>query len=122
MPNDEITSALVDLVTAIEDGRTSQAEISATLVDILDVLREQVRAEKKEEATPVNVTVQPAPVTPSIQVHPPPVHVPPPTINVTPAPIHIDAHRPWDAEITHEWEGERIVRSFVKRIKPKGSS
>lgn len=117
MNNDEIATALTDLVTVIQEGRTGLDEISSSLVDLLAILRQ------KEKPPPVNVTVQPAPVSvnpQTINVSPTPVNITPAAINVQPSPVHIQPSPVYDCEITHEWEGERIVRSHVRRIKPKG--
>jgi hypothetical protein len=100
--SDEVSAALVDLVSVIQEGHASTAEISSTLSSILDLLR-------KQKSEPVRVVVNPTPV--NITQAP---------VNVSPAPVHVEMQKgsPWDCEITHEWEGERIVRSYVRRIKP----
>jgi hypothetical protein len=116
--SDEASAALVDLVSVIQEGQASTEAISNTLMDILDILRKG----SKEKEEPINVTVHPAVSVnpPTIQVNPTPVNITPASVNVVPAPVHVEVQKasPWDCEITHEWEGERIVRSYVRRIKP----
>lgn len=114
--NDEAITALVDLAAAVQEGQANTKEIAKVLVDILQALRQQ------DKRPPVNMTMNPPPVTvapPAVNVTPAPVSVSPPKITVEPAAVHIQSSAPWDCEITHEWEGEKIVRSHVRRIKPR---
>jgi hypothetical protein len=114
--NDEVSTALVDLAAAVQEGQANGAAIAKALVDILQVLRSQ------DKRPPMNLTMNPPPVSlpaPEVKFTAPAINVPAPKVTVEPAPVHIEKQAPWDCEITHEWEGERIVRSYVKRIKPR---
>lgn len=116
----ELSSALADMVVALQDGRGPAEEISTTLVEMLQAMRDRKpdvdTAAVLAALKTLRITAPEVKVHNEINVSPTPIH------NNLPAPVvqFIEREKADEFELTVKYDNfDRITNAVIKRLPAK---